>query len=121
MATEIKALTEARWPGGLRLPVALTFEHQSGEGAPLLPGDRPNAMIGGAWSKPSQASAVLRRAGPPMLGALLTYAAGAALVRALNTALLGVRAPWPGWDVVLLLVGLWHVFPAVVRLRRLRL
>jgi peptidoglycan/xylan/chitin deacetylase (PgdA/CDA1 family) len=48
MATEIKPLTDARWPASLRLPVALTFEHQSGEGAPLLPGDRPNAMIGGA-------------------------------------------------------------------------
>jgi peptidoglycan-N-acetylglucosamine deacetylase len=48
MATEIKVLTDADWPAGLRLPVALTFEHQSGEGAPLLPGDRPNAMIGGA-------------------------------------------------------------------------
>ncbi len=48
MATEIKPLTDARWPASVRLPVALTFEHQSGEGAPLLPGDRPNAMIGGA-------------------------------------------------------------------------
>jgi allantoinase len=48
MATEIKALTDVDWPTGLRLPVALTFEHQSGEGAPLLPGERPNAMIGGA-------------------------------------------------------------------------
>ena len=26
----------------------LTFEHQAGEGAPLLPGDRPNYMVGGA-------------------------------------------------------------------------
>jgi peptidoglycan/xylan/chitin deacetylase (PgdA/CDA1 family) len=48
MATEIKRLTDVDWPSGLRLPVALTFEHQSGEGAPLLPGERPNAMIGGA-------------------------------------------------------------------------
>src|SRR6476661_1693954 len=32
---------------GVRLPVVLTFEHQSGEGAPLLPGDRPNYMVGG--------------------------------------------------------------------------
>lgn len=48
MATEIKALTQAHWPASLRLPVSLTFEHQSGEGVPLLPGDRPNAMIGGA-------------------------------------------------------------------------
>jgi peptidoglycan/xylan/chitin deacetylase (PgdA/CDA1 family) len=28
--------------------VALTFEHQSGEGAPRLPGDRPNFMVAGA-------------------------------------------------------------------------
>ncbi len=48
MATEIEPLSDADWPAGVRLPVALTFEHQSGEGAPLLPGDRPNAMIGGA-------------------------------------------------------------------------
>jgi len=48
MATETKRLTDVDWPAGLRLPVALTFEHQSGEGAPLLPGERPNAMLGGA-------------------------------------------------------------------------
>ena len=48
MAKEIGTISDARWPNGVRLPVALTFEHQSGEGVPLLPGDRPNAMIGGA-------------------------------------------------------------------------
>ena len=48
MATEIKSISDARWPAGVRLPVVLTFEHQSGEGAPLLPGDRPNYMMGGA-------------------------------------------------------------------------
>jgi peptidoglycan/xylan/chitin deacetylase (PgdA/CDA1 family) len=48
MATEIKSISDARWPSGVRLPVVLTFEHQSGEGAPLLPGDRPNYMVGGA-------------------------------------------------------------------------
>lgn len=48
MATEVKSITQPKWPSGVRLPVALTFEHQSGEGTPLLPGDRPNAMIGGA-------------------------------------------------------------------------
>jgi peptidoglycan/xylan/chitin deacetylase (PgdA/CDA1 family) len=36
-----------RWPSGVRLPIVLTFEHQYGEGAPLLPGERPNYMIGG--------------------------------------------------------------------------
>lgn len=46
MAREIGSTTQ--WPAGVRLPVVLTFEHQSGEGAPLLPGDRPNAMVGGA-------------------------------------------------------------------------
>src|SRR4029079_5318464 len=48
MAKEIRPITNPRWPSGVRLPVVLTFEHQSGEGAPLLPGDRPNAMVGGA-------------------------------------------------------------------------
>jgi peptidoglycan/xylan/chitin deacetylase (PgdA/CDA1 family) len=48
MATEIGTITNSKWPTGVRLPVALTFEHQSGEGAPTLPGDRPNYMVGGA-------------------------------------------------------------------------
>lgn len=49
MATEIKSdMKDIRWPVGVRLPVMLTFEHQSGEGAPLFPGDRPNYMVGGA-------------------------------------------------------------------------
>ncbi len=51
MAMEIKSARDnnaVRWPRGIRLPVVLTFEHQSGEGAPLLPGERPNYMIGGA-------------------------------------------------------------------------
>ena len=34
---------QTRWPSGMRLPIVLTFEHQSGEGAPLRPGERPNA------------------------------------------------------------------------------
>jgi peptidoglycan/xylan/chitin deacetylase (PgdA/CDA1 family) len=41
-------MKDIRWPVGVRLPVMLTFEHQSGEGAPLFPGDRPNYMVGGA-------------------------------------------------------------------------
>src|SRR5918992_5730770 len=49
MATEIRSnMKDIRWPVGVRLPVMLTFEHQSGEGAPLFPGDRPNYMVGGA-------------------------------------------------------------------------
>ena len=36
-------LCETSWPAGVKLPVVLTFEHQSGEGAPSRPGDRPNA------------------------------------------------------------------------------
>jgi peptidoglycan/xylan/chitin deacetylase (PgdA/CDA1 family) len=49
MATEMKRQAEdIRWPVGVRLPVMLTFEHQSGEGAPLFPGERPNYMVGGA-------------------------------------------------------------------------
>jgi len=48
MAKEIRAIKDSKWPTGVRLPVALTFEHQSGEGAPTLPGDRPNYMVGGA-------------------------------------------------------------------------
>jgi peptidoglycan/xylan/chitin deacetylase (PgdA/CDA1 family) len=49
MAVEIKSPNEdLRWPDGVRLPVVLTFEHQSGEGAPLFAGERPNYMVGGA-------------------------------------------------------------------------
>ena len=48
MAREIGTISDARWPDGVRLPVMLTFEHQSGEGTPPLPGDRPNYMMGGA-------------------------------------------------------------------------
>jgi peptidoglycan/xylan/chitin deacetylase (PgdA/CDA1 family) len=48
MAKEFGPITEPCWPSNVRLPVALTFEHQSGEGAPRLPGDRPNFMVAGA-------------------------------------------------------------------------
>lgn len=49
MAVEIRSgMDNIRWPSGVRLPIVLTFEHQSGEGAPLFPGDRPNYMVGGA-------------------------------------------------------------------------
>ena len=48
MAKEIGTIEDAQWADGVRLPVVLTFEHQSGEGTPLLPGDRPNYMMGGA-------------------------------------------------------------------------
>ena len=48
MAAEVRSISNPCWPSGVRLPVALTFEHQSGEGAPMLPGDRPNYMVGGA-------------------------------------------------------------------------
>ena len=49
MAIEVRSrMDDVRWPRGVRLPVVLTFEHQSGEGAPLFPGDRPNYMVGGA-------------------------------------------------------------------------
>lgn len=47
MAVELESKAPLRWPAGVRLPVVLTFEHQSGEGAPLFPGDRPNYMVGG--------------------------------------------------------------------------
>ncbi|HXF55902.1 MAG TPA: polysaccharide deacetylase family protein [Hyphomicrobiaceae bacterium] len=43
MAKEVKLELKERWPQGVRLPVLLTFEHQSGEAAPNRPGDRPNA------------------------------------------------------------------------------
>lgn len=48
MSREARVLSDVTWPESLRLPVALTFEVQAGEGAPRLPGDRPNAMVGGA-------------------------------------------------------------------------
>ncbi len=42
MAKEVQPSPDARWSSG-RLPVILSFEHQSGEGAPSRPGDRFNA------------------------------------------------------------------------------
>ncbi|HVY59391.1 MAG TPA: polysaccharide deacetylase family protein [Xanthobacteraceae bacterium] len=48
MAREVAADAHVAWPTGIRLPVVLTFEHQSGEGVPPLPGNRPNFMMGGA-------------------------------------------------------------------------
>jgi peptidoglycan-N-acetylglucosamine deacetylase len=47
LATEQRFVSELKWPSGKRLPIVLTFEHQSGEGAPPLPGDRPNFMVSG--------------------------------------------------------------------------
>lgn len=47
MSEEIRVISDAKWPAGVRLPIALTFEIQAGEGAPRLPGDRPNFMVGG--------------------------------------------------------------------------
>lgn len=47
MAIEISSHHKLEWPSGIRLPVLLTFEHQSGEGAPALPGNRPNYMVSG--------------------------------------------------------------------------
>src|SRR5262249_17030241 len=44
MATEIKSDLDHRWPSAVRLPVVLTFEHQSGEGTPPRPGDRPTYL-----------------------------------------------------------------------------
>jgi peptidoglycan/xylan/chitin deacetylase (PgdA/CDA1 family) len=41
MPTEL-ASPQISWPAGIRLPVVLTFEHQSGEGAVSMPGNRPN-------------------------------------------------------------------------------
>jgi allantoinase len=43
LMTDVQSRLETRWPAGVRLPLVLTFEHQSGEGAPPRPGDRPNA------------------------------------------------------------------------------
>jgi peptidoglycan/xylan/chitin deacetylase (PgdA/CDA1 family) len=48
MAVEIKRSAEFHWPSRVRLPVVLTFEHQSGEGAQPIFGDRPNYMISDA-------------------------------------------------------------------------
>ena len=48
MALEVRCKDDGHWPPGVRLPVVLTFELQSGEGAPLVPGDRPNYMVAGS-------------------------------------------------------------------------
>ena len=47
MAKEVKSVAGPSWPSGIRLPLVLTFEHQSGEGTPPKAGDRPNALMGG--------------------------------------------------------------------------
>jgi peptidoglycan/xylan/chitin deacetylase (PgdA/CDA1 family) len=47
MATEVQLPMKTCWPKGVRLPVVVTFEHQSGEGAPMRPGERPNANYHG--------------------------------------------------------------------------
>jgi peptidoglycan/xylan/chitin deacetylase (PgdA/CDA1 family) len=44
MAIEAQPV-DVRWPKEVRLPVVLNFEHQAGEGAPLRPGDRPQANV----------------------------------------------------------------------------
>ncbi len=43
MLREVQLPWNGGWPNGARLPVVLTFEHTSGEAAPMRPGDRPNA------------------------------------------------------------------------------
>lgn len=43
MATELRSERFAGWPSTIKMPVVLTFEHQSGEGAGARPGDRFNA------------------------------------------------------------------------------
>jgi peptidoglycan-N-acetylglucosamine deacetylase len=46
MLEEIKRARDFAWPAGIRLPVVLTFEHQAGEGALSMPGNRPNYRSG---------------------------------------------------------------------------
>ena len=48
MAVEVKQKLNLRWPSNVRLPVVLTFEHQSGEGSQPIFGDRPNYMVSDA-------------------------------------------------------------------------
>lgn len=45
-AFDMKPIPNLNWPSGIRLPVALTFEHQAGEGTPLREG-RFDAMTHG--------------------------------------------------------------------------
>lgn len=42
MLEEIKRAQDFAWPTGISLPVVLTFEHQAGEAALSMPGNRPN-------------------------------------------------------------------------------
>jgi serine/threonine-protein kinase len=64
------------------------------------------ATLHGTWSKPAQAAAVVRRAAPSVIGALAAYGVGGAAVRGIDATFFGARATWPGWDVLLLLVGI---------------
>ncbi len=71
--------------------------------------------IQGTWSKPAQAAAIVRRGAPSVLGALAAYSLGAAAVNAFEGTFVGWRAPWPGWDVLLLLLGIGGaVLPLVI-------
>jgi serine/threonine-protein kinase len=64
------------------------------------------ATVHGTWMKPAQAAAVVRRGAPSVLGALVAYGVGAAAVRGIDATFFGARAVWPGWDVLLLLLGI---------------
>src|SRR4051794_7600761 len=61
-------------------------------------------VLGRVWRSPLEAAEVVRRFGPSVAGAILAYGVGAALVRMLETTLLG-RPLGAGWDVLLLLLG----------------
>jgi hypothetical protein len=64
------------------------------------------ATLHGTWSKPAQAAAVVRRGAPSVIGALVAYGLGAAAVRGIDATFFGARAVWPGWEVLLLLLGI---------------
>jgi len=48
MSIEVQRNSDPHWPPQVRLPTVLTFEHQSGEGALPIFGDRANYMVGDA-------------------------------------------------------------------------
>jgi serine/threonine-protein kinase len=75
-------------------------------GAPLFLAVRE--IRRGIWDNPVRGAAIVRRAAPSVLGALVVYGAGSAAVRALELTLLahGTRGAWSGWDLTLLVFGL---------------
>jgi serine/threonine-protein kinase len=63
------------------------------------------ALLQGTWSKPAQAAAILRLAGPTALATIIAYGLCAAAIHAFDATFFSSRM-WSGWDVLLPLAAL---------------